>query len=163
MMTDSAMSHEMVEPSWKREFIQGYGCGLEGGVEPYTVLQPVLAPIIMTDMPLARRPSTAWRSLVIEGVGLAEHGHEAFHDELFVGDGAILGLVLSDAFGGILVILATEPDDDMGEGLAEQLVYSASGLRDLRAGEFVNALVFETRSALVRRRSAFLHGRAGRM
>jgi hypothetical protein len=37
-------------------------------VEPYTVLQPVLAPIIITDMPLARRPSVAWRSTVIEGV-----------------------------------------------------------------------------------------------
>jgi hypothetical protein len=33
-MTDSAMSHEMVAPSWKSEFIHGYGCGLEGGVEP---------------------------------------------------------------------------------------------------------------------------------
>jgi hypothetical protein len=58
-MIDSAMSHEIVAPSWKSEFIHGYGCGFEGGVEPYTVLHPVLAPIIITDMPFARRPSMA--------------------------------------------------------------------------------------------------------
>ena len=33
------------------------------GVDPYTVLHPVWAAIAMTDMPLARRPSMAWRFL----------------------------------------------------------------------------------------------------
>ena len=33
-ITDSPSIQEIVGPSWKSEFIQGYGCGLFGGVEP---------------------------------------------------------------------------------------------------------------------------------
>ena len=55
----SPRSQPTVMPSWKSEFIQGYGCGLFDGVEPYTVLQPVCAAIAITDMPFASRPSMA--------------------------------------------------------------------------------------------------------
>ena len=50
-------------------FIEGGIRGVEigtlmfGGVDPYTVLQPVWAPIAMTDIPLGIVPSRAWRSL----------------------------------------------------------------------------------------------------
>jgi gluconolactonase len=43
MMTDSAMSHEIVEPSWKSEFIHGYGCGLNGGIVQLEPTRKVLA------------------------------------------------------------------------------------------------------------------------
>ena len=59
----SPISQPTVTPSWNSEFIHGYGCGLFGAVDPYTVLQPVCAAIAMTLMPLASRPSTGCRFL----------------------------------------------------------------------------------------------------
>ena len=89
---------------------------------------------------------------VIERV-LPHHGHDAA-DDLLVGDGAVLGLVIGDAFGGVVVVLAAQAHDDVGDGLAEQVVFGLVALLQAPAS-FASPSV-SSRVALARRRSAFL-------
>ena len=63
---------------------------------------------------------------VIERV-LPHHGDNAA-DNLLVGDGAVFGLVIGDAFGGVVVVFAAQTHDDVGDGLAEQLVFGLVAL-----------------------------------
>ena len=49
-------------------------------------------------------------------------------DDLLVGDRAVLRLVIGDALGGVVVVLAAEAHDDVGEGLAEQVVFGLVAL-----------------------------------
>src|SRR3970040_41084 len=109
-------SQPTVMPSWKSEFIQGYGCGLFGGVEPYTVLHPVWAAIAMTDMPLARRPSTGWKVLWLQGFRRLHRGERV--DDPGVGNGT----VRRDSRLGVVVVLAAEAHEQVGDRLAKQVV-----------------------------------------
>ena len=71
---------------------------------------------------------------VIECV-LPHHGHDAA-DDLLVGDGAVFGLVIGDAFGGVVVVFAAQAHDDVGDSFAEQVVFGLVALlQRLQLGE----------------------------
>ena len=135
-------------PSWKSEFIHGYGCGLFGGVDPYTVLQPVCAAIAMTDMPLAaagRRPaagscglnaSCRITAVIAPMMSLSE-----------------IGPCAADACLGVLVVLAAEAHEQVRHRLAEQLVFLRAAR--LQRRELLLAGLRSSSSAFARKRSAF--------
>ena len=76
-------------PSWNSEFIHGYGCGLFGDVDPYTVLQPVCAAMAITLHAVGQAPVDRLQVLVVERL-LQQHCGDGV-DELLVGDRAVLG------------------------------------------------------------------------
>ena len=79
---------------------------------------------------------------VIERV-LAHHGGDAF-DDLFVGDGAVLGFVIGDALVGVGVVFAAQSHDDVRHGAAEQVGIPPRS-RCFNACNFANAFVFQLR------------------
>ena len=89
------------------------------------------------------------KSLVIEGV-LPHHGDDGV-DDLLVGERAVLRLVIGDALGGVVVVLAAQAHDDVGDGLAEQVIF---GLVALFQRLQLREPSVSSRVALPRRRSA---------
>ncbi len=62
------------------------------------------------------------QALVVEGLGEQDGGDGL--DELRVGDGAVLCFVGGDARLGVFVVFAAQAEDQVRDGLAEQLVFS---------------------------------------
>ena len=73
---------------------------------------------------------------VVEGV-LPQHGAEGVDGDFLIGDFAALG----QALGRVVVVLATEPHDGVGDGPGEPFVFLlAVGLERLELG---HAVVFQ--------------------
>ena len=72
--------------------------------------------------------------LVVEGLGEQDGGDGL--DQFGVADGAVLELVSGDAGAGVVFVFAAEAEDQVSDGLAEEVVFGeAAGLEDGEAGD----------------------------
>ena len=89
---------------------------------------------------------------MVEGV-LPQHGAEGV-DDFLVGDFAALG----QALGGVVVVLATEPHDGVGDGPCEPFVFLlVAGLERLELG---HAVVFQLGGCLAEPGRLFVKDRS---